>query len=471
METFFTTGISGFDELLGKLNPRTTILIVGHPGSGKTTLASKICYENTLRNHKCLYISFYEDREKLFRNMSKLGIMLEEAESRNLLTHVKLPIVTTNDVLKIITELVLKDAYKVVVIDSINPIIEIYDLRSEARAILLNFFYQLASLINGLLVLVAELPIGSERVELGAVDFVSDITIYLKHRVVYGLLVRILEIRKHREAPLSVVEIPYTIEEKVGLKIFPPTRIERILKIGEFELKTTLSIIRELIGKLYKGDVVFISYPPSARDPHFLISIADLAITNGLKVLGISYKYSVDEIVEVFNNLFSKYLGFENIDVSDFLNKMTYIISLNPASCSIYQIQARTIELIEKLDPGIVVFHGIDVLNALVHDVHDYWSTVINTLFWLKNKGILVLRIGARVDPTWTRLSEAVSDIVVRVHYKRKGLEFIPYYYIWRRGARPRIYEISEFDIKRTLEEARLLREKLHRIQSTQPKS
>ena len=75
------------------IQPGTLLVISGHPGSGKTTLASTICYANALQGRKRLYISFQESKEKLYINMARLGLNLEEIERRGLLNHLKLPLV------------------------------------------------------------------------------------------------------------------------------------------------------------------------------------------------------------------------------------------------------------------------------------------------------------------------------------------------------------------------------------------
>lgn len=45
----FTMGVDELNALIGEIVPPYTILIEGHPGAGKTTLGSSICYHNALR--------------------------------------------------------------------------------------------------------------------------------------------------------------------------------------------------------------------------------------------------------------------------------------------------------------------------------------------------------------------------------------------------------------------------------------
>lgn len=57
MNTKFVFGIETLDEHLGSSIAYGALAVVaGHPGAGKTTLASTICYRNALQGRKCLYI-------------------------------------------------------------------------------------------------------------------------------------------------------------------------------------------------------------------------------------------------------------------------------------------------------------------------------------------------------------------------------------------------------------------------------
>ncbi|MEM4040589.1 MAG: RAD55 family ATPase, partial [Ignisphaera sp.] len=95
-------GITGLDKYLNNvLKPNSMVVIAGHPGSGKTTLASTICYSNALRGHKCLYVSFQEDREKLFNNMKSFDMDFYKLESQGLIKYVQFPLYfAVDDVVK-----------------------------------------------------------------------------------------------------------------------------------------------------------------------------------------------------------------------------------------------------------------------------------------------------------------------------------------------------------------------------------
>jgi circadian clock protein KaiC len=75
------TGISRFDDLCyGGVNKGSVNLIVGGAGSGKTIFALQFLITGLKRGEKCLYLTFEEKREELYRDFLSLGINLEQYE-------------------------------------------------------------------------------------------------------------------------------------------------------------------------------------------------------------------------------------------------------------------------------------------------------------------------------------------------------------------------------------------------------
>ncbi|MCC6016620.1 MAG: AAA family ATPase [Desulfurococcaceae archaeon] len=442
----FTTGNKELDILVGEIPQKYMLLIVGHPGAGKTTLASSICYANTLNGYRCLYISFYEDKDKIFNNMAKLGIDLRNAEARNMLIYVKIPVMKPRGILDVLNELIAKDSYRVVVIDSINPIMELYR-KKEQRAILLNFFYNLLNTINGLLVAVAEIPWGRESLNLGSIEFISDAIIYLKHRVIQGLLVRVLEVRKSRGSPLNVVEIPFDIAEGRGIVVYVPRNPEKPAISVEEKLRSRV-VVDELVGGIYRGDIVTISAPPNARSPWVFMPLLDITIENDSKILIISYKYSPIEIVSLIRSVLVNNMGLSSEEASWVIDRYIHVESVNPASISIPRLANFELRLVEMFKPGIVVFHACEIPWRVMKSVEDvYWTQLINQLIWLENQGVIVVRLISRVDKHFVKMSESLSDLVIRVRYRISGNELKPIWFVWRRGGEPRIIDFSSRDI------------------------
>ncbi len=78
--------IPGFDELVSRgIERGSTILISGGPGAGKTIFGLHITYNASLKNEKCLYISFEETPQKLKHHMFDFGWEINDLEKKGLI--------------------------------------------------------------------------------------------------------------------------------------------------------------------------------------------------------------------------------------------------------------------------------------------------------------------------------------------------------------------------------------------------
>ncbi|MEM4020630.1 MAG: ATPase domain-containing protein, partial [Desulfurococcaceae archaeon] len=308
----FKFGVKGLDELLvNALIEGQLLIIAGHPGAGKTTLVSTICYVNALNGYKCLYLSLQESREKLYMNMKRLGIDLEKVEKDGYFKYIKIPLIVTEDaVMDIFMDTVNKSIEefrpRIVVVDSITPVLKATQSSVKARAILQNFFAELPKLINGIVVLIAEIPLGKEEVELGDIEFVSDMIITLKHRVEKGLLTRIMEIRKSRGSPLTLVEVPFSIREGYGIEAWVSPRLEEIIEI-ENPLEIPCDSLKEALRYINKGDVIYWEYPSYMRSGGIGLLIQLIAVANKLKTLYISYKHAPSSMYNILFRLLERH--------------------------------------------------------------------------------------------------------------------------------------------------------------------
>lgn len=77
------TGTTNFDSLVeGGFEKRSTNLILGGSGSGKTIFGIQFLVEGMKNKEKCLYISFEERKDEFYKNMSGVGINLENFEKK-----------------------------------------------------------------------------------------------------------------------------------------------------------------------------------------------------------------------------------------------------------------------------------------------------------------------------------------------------------------------------------------------------
>ena len=82
------TGIAGLDAMLeGKgFYKGSSILVSGGPGTGKTSIGAHFALAATARDEHCIYFSFEESEPQLVRNMRSIGIDLQPAIDKGLLS-------------------------------------------------------------------------------------------------------------------------------------------------------------------------------------------------------------------------------------------------------------------------------------------------------------------------------------------------------------------------------------------------
>jgi len=435
-----TLGVPELDKLLrDSLAPGLLLVVAGHPGSGKTTFASTICYSNAVRGKKCLYVSFQEHRDKLYANMKKLGLGLEGLEKQGLLVFMKLPLMVRADsidhVLSVLSDSVAKHAPGVVVVDSITPLLKAAEGGLEARALVQNFFAELPRLTGGVVVLLAEMPMDSKTVELGDLEFVADVILVLKYRVENGLMARYLEIRKARGSPISVAEMPFSIVEGKGILVYEPIVIEEIPATRKGVIELPCRALRDVIGAIRRGEVVYVTYPPDARPTVIFPFLLAVAAENAAKVLFISYKSSPEDIKLHTENKLVK-LGVNSDAARNLIERFFAFRSLNATSFSPTQLNLLELKIVAEHKPDVVVFHGVDVPAAIL-DVHSWRINTLNQLLYLKKMGAVVIRMGSYDDKY--NYNASLADIVVKLAVREveTGREKSTKYeaYIWRRGA------------------------------------
>jgi circadian clock protein KaiC len=83
-----SSGVAGLDSMLeGKgFYKGSSILISGGPGSGKTSIGSHFALAAAERGERCLYFAFEESESQLVRNMRSIGVDLQPAIDKKLLS-------------------------------------------------------------------------------------------------------------------------------------------------------------------------------------------------------------------------------------------------------------------------------------------------------------------------------------------------------------------------------------------------
>lgn len=429
----FIFGIDGLDNFFrGVLRKGSLVALIGQPGAGKTTFASAICYSNALRGSKCLYLSFFEDREKLFSNVSGLGLDLYSVEAKGFLRFVKLPIMYSLDELSnLLFKLIDEFRPDVVVIDSVNSLL--VPLIGEKRVVLQNVIYDLPKVINGLVVLVAE---SRDGVSYGAVNlddimYVADAVFVLKYWSEKGLLTRVLEVKKLRGSSLTITELPFTIVGGAGVKVFIPPILEGVSGEGG-ELDLGCKALRSVLDHIHLGWFLYISYRPHMLMSSVFVIPIIIHVVNGLRGLFISYTLSPEVLERTLIRVLTQY-GVSRERSKEIIRKHFTFMSLNPYSYSVSELALKELTLIEQYAVDSVIFQGVDITGT-IYRRGEYVRQLYNQLNHLKRRGLLVIRQGSYINKELQAINISLSDVFINYRPVRREGKLMLETLLWRRG-------------------------------------
>jgi len=415
----------------GFLNYPSSLLIEGPPGSGKTILASTICYNALLRNEKCLYISLVESKEKNYTFMKTLGVDFKTMEDRGLLKYVYLPL--SSDIEAYINTLqnyIYDFKPFIIVIDTINPLLKALTSDFMRRAYIQNFFASIPQMTNSRLILVYEREIHRTHVDL---EYVVDTIIKLEYRITGRVTSRVAKIVKSRGSPLHVVEFPFAIREGKGIYFLDIVEYGESTPSERGVLKTALDEIG--LEDIPRGWIILVSYPADARIGLISKIITSTILLNNAKTIFITYKYRREDYEYLFQRV-SDALGLPRDLVEDLINRYIRYYMIDPLKYSTAEIAMIESELIEEFNPDIVVFHGISIFTRTA-DIRDYYRELVNQLRYIRSKGIVAFRVIAEESHRFYLLNSNLSDIVLRFsHDNTGGLNL----YVWRRDGIPMIF-------------------------------
>ncbi len=197
-----SSGVPGFDKLVqGGFKEKHINLIIGGPGSGKTIFAIMFLLEGLKNNEPGVYITFEEQKEKLYDDVRSFGWDLEQYEKKGLFVYLEY---TPEQVKKVLIEgggmidnVVSRIKAKRLVIDSITSFTLLYKEELTKKEAALALF----EMINdwGCTALLTSQDTSLIGIEISStLAFEVDSIIILYHMKKNGTRIRGLEILKMR---------------------------------------------------------------------------------------------------------------------------------------------------------------------------------------------------------------------------------------------------------------------------------
>jgi len=140
-----TTGIPGLDDMIqGGFPFPSAMLIVGEPGTGKTTLAVQSLFHGAQLNEKGLYITAISEPQWLVQKfLSTFNFYNQEVVEREIISFIDIgPSLMKNpgEMLNVIKKKIEQFNPQRVVIDPITPICELLQWRGETREFIHELF-------------------------------------------------------------------------------------------------------------------------------------------------------------------------------------------------------------------------------------------------------------------------------------------------------------------------------------------
>ena len=244
-----STGIKGLDEVLkGGLPKGRTILVVGSPGSGKTTFAVQFLVGGAKAGEPGLYVSLDETPERVKVDLSSFGWDLDSLEQKGKLTLIDatplkrpahrivepgttrenpvsftIPELTLPSLVRTIRRIAAEEETQRIVIDPITSLMLRYPEEIKRRRALLLFFDALES--TGCTCLVtSELRTSELERKFQLEEYLSQGVVLLHTMIHEGSIVRGVQVEKMRGISHDDQLRPYQITE-TGIEVYPKDKV------------------------------------------------------------------------------------------------------------------------------------------------------------------------------------------------------------------------------------------------------
>lgn len=419
------TGIFELDKLIGGGFIRgSLILLMGHPGAGKTTLAASfIYYGAVMYDEKGVYLNFNESKEEFYKYMSSFGMDFEKIEKEGKFKYMDaLAIIDQkdlDDVVKMLIENVINYGAKRVVIDSISTITDLLS-PEKTRALLSNTFNKVFRKLGVTTILISDVPFGEIKTRYGVEEFVTDAIILLHIKQKGPLYERFLEIRKMRGSSAKLIMTPYIINSE-GFKIILPPSGKMIGSYSKEKFETGIKELDIMLnGGINKRAIVGIVGPTGSGKSLILLNIAIHNAKND-RVLYISFSESEEQLKKKI-----EMLGY---NISDFKGKL-FFKSINPFTLSKYEMLLFFRRLLIDIKPELYIVDGLERLKWAIgkKDFIDYVQRRVDEL---KSNGYTTIVSMNANYPEERIYFDNVVDflIVIKINLNEKGLERYLYIY------------------------------------------
>ena len=402
-----STGSKELDDILGGFPEGAIVLVAGHPGAGKTTLAAQFIYAGLKAGSPGLYVSLSERKELFYMHMKGLGFNFAYYEERGLFKFVWLPLMKNivsplNEVLMNIRE----TGCNRLVIDPITALIDQVG-REGGREFLHNLINVGLRPAGVTTLLIADLPYGREVIGYGFEEFLVDGILVLRYEEARGLMKRMIEIRKSRWSDIPRISYEFVIGEG-GLHIYTP--YVKGLKGGfdaEKRHSTGVEELDEMLsGGLPRGSAVLIAGPSGTGKTMLALTMSLTEVNGGGSAVYLSFEEPEGQLYQV-----ARMLGMRKDSL--------HITSISPRQYTPGAIYHYVSSLVENVKPGILVLDG---LSALERQYGSEYMELIKSIGLLcKAEGVTLIMTSLHDMLKGERAGiSTLADVVIALTFERR---------------------------------------------------
>jgi len=354
------TGIDYFDDYILKdgFPEGSLILVAGEPGAGKTIFSATFIYNGAKKfGEKGIYISLAETKGEFYESMRQLGMDFEELENKGLFKFIDLVTVgkeTIEKEIELLMEEIAKFQPKRIVIDSISVFAQILGTE-RTRIFLHTMLGRFIKAYNSIALLIAEKPMGAEKIGYGVEEFVVDGVVILRYESFGEVTRRVMEIPKMRRRSVEKPHYEYVITQNgIEFLAVPELKREEIEYTVEKITTGVDKLDRMLDGGVYRGSNVLLVGMTGTGKTTFSLHFAIANALQGRKAIYISFEEPMDQIIRAAKNY--------GMPIEEALKDNLKIFTWVPESRTPVYTFLKIKEIIEKLKPEVLV---IDSLTSL----------------------------------------------------------------------------------------------------------
>ena len=219
------TGIEGLDELCeGGFERGSSVLCLGEPGSGKTTMMTQFLVNGALQyGEGGVFLSFEENKESIIRHSLSFGWDLNALEKQGAVAIINYKPHEVKRLAEegggLIWDTITETGAKRIAIDSLSAYVVLFESQYQAREAQRNLF-ELVRKWGCTTMMSGEAGASGDRSSVG-MDYLSDAVLLMHHPRQRNVRFRAIEILKMRGTNHSQKICPFEFLPGAGMKVYP----------------------------------------------------------------------------------------------------------------------------------------------------------------------------------------------------------------------------------------------------------